>query len=155
MILKSVSSQEVNYKSKLKKRKRYTETLTCSPKTAQRVSFCSELGYTEGTAGGAGRPLGYIYPMITLSRMPFPSFDDMVKDTEVCVLVRLPVWWTHEHPFLMCLFDFSYSQFKAHTACVGTFDCRLLLHFQVSWVTEVKPKSPACFKTHWFAVVGL
>jgi len=53
------------------------------------VSFQSQAGYTEVTAGGAGRPLRFFYPTITLSRMTFPPFEDMVKGTDIYLLVRL------------------------------------------------------------------
>lgn len=106
LTLKSVNSQEVNYKNKFLKK--YTQTLTCSPETtAPRVSFQSQAGYTEVTAGRGGRPLRYLYPMITLSRMLFPSFEDTVKGTEVHLLVRLPGWWANEHIFPKCSSDFS------------------------------------------------
>lgn len=61
----------------------------------------------EETAGGAGRPLRHFYPVFTLSSMPFPSYKDRVKRTEVCLLIRFLV---DEQTSL------SYSQSEAHAA---------------------------------------
>lgn len=138
MRLKSVNYQKVKYK-KLILKKVYTQTLTCSPKrTAQRVSLWLQAGYIEETAGGAGRPLRHLYPVFTLCRMPFPSFKDMVKRTEVCLLIRLLVMGKQ---------TFRIHSLK-HGARAQTFTCRLSFHFQISWAAKAKLKSPACFQYH-------
>lgn len=78
-----------------------------SKKNCPKGELVVTAGYIEETAGGAERPLRHLYPVFTLSRMPFPSFKDTVKRTEVCLLIRFLV---DEQTNL------SYSQLEAHAA---------------------------------------